>query len=199
MNRLTKRRKNKANLRILVTGGILVICVGLILFAVFHKSKPTVTVKTADTTDNRPAPAPNTVVTSPAPTPTTNVPGGETGESDTSQVRLTAPSGTFVSNHGANSAHPVTSGTTELSSCNTSPGATCYIKFTNTQSGATAQLSTEQTSATGTETQPPGTVSWSWTPAQENLTTGNWTIEAVAGLGGQTETTTDPTVLTISP
>lgn len=202
MNKLNRNRRKKVNPKLLVSMGVLIVGMGIILFLVFHhKTTPSsIVVKTAGTTTaTKPSPEPNTVVTNQTPTPTVNVTGGLTGDSDTTQPSLTAPVGTFVSNHGQDSAHPVTASTTEVSSCTTTPGASCDIKFINAESSATADLGVLQTSTAGSQTESPGTVSWTWTPEQVNLTSGSWTVEAVATLNGQTKTTTDSTLLTISP
>lgn len=95
---------------------------------------------------------------------------------------LITPYGNFVSNH-----FPGQNGTTtsEASICNTSPGATCYIKFTNVTTGDTTQLATQTADAQGY-------VSWYWDVDKDaHLTSGKWKITAVATLGGQTKTAED--------
>ena len=101
---------------------------------------------------------------------------------------LIAPSGNFVSNHfpGENG-----SPTTESSVCNTSPGATCYIRFTNTGTGKTTQLA-DQVADTR------GSTSWNWDVSKDaHLTSGQWQITAVATLGSQSKTANDALKLTI--
>lgn len=107
---------------------------------------------------------------------------------DVTNHTLIAPTGTFVSNHfpGQNG-----SSTTEASVCNTSPGATCYIKFTNVATGDTTQLAAQVTDARGT-------TSWYWDVSQDaHLSAGQWKITAVATLGSQTKTATDTLTLTV--
>jgi hypothetical protein len=107
---------------------------------------------------------------------------------DVTNHTLIAPTGTFVSNHfpGQNG-----SSTTEASVCNTSPGATCYIKFTNVVTGDTTQLAAQVTDARGT-------TSWYWDVSQDaHLSAGQWKVMAVATLGSQTKTATDTLNLTV--
>jgi hypothetical protein len=109
-------------------------------------------------------------------------------EPDASAHTLVSPTGNFVSNH-----YPGQSGapTTETSTCNTSPQASCYIKFTNVNSGDTTQLPTQVTDARGS-------TSWYWdTKNDAHLTSGQWKIIAVATLGDQTKTADDALKLTI--
>jgi hypothetical protein len=107
---------------------------------------------------------------------------------DVTNHTLIAPTGTFVSNHfpGQNG-----SSTTEASVCNTSPGATCYIKFTNVTTGDTTQLAAQVTDARGT-------TSWYWDASQDaHLSAGQWKVMAIATLGSQTKTATDTLNLTV--
>lgn len=99
---------------------------------------------------------------------------------------LAAPFGTFVSNHrpGQNG-----SPTAEQSVCNTTPGATCDIQFTNA-SGITKSLGAEVADSNGT-------AYWSWDINGGTLAPGSWQITAVVKLNGQTKTTPDPTSLEV--
>jgi hypothetical protein len=124
--------------------------------------------------------------------PDPNVPGGSTGSSSSNQVGLDAPSGTFVSNHGS-IYQPVVGTTTEESTCTTTAGATCQIRFT--QGSTTETLDASQ--ATATKDSQNGTTSWTWTPNQVGLTAGTWSVAAVASLSGQTKNTLDQVALTI--
>lgn len=92
---------------------------------------------------------------------------------------LVAPYGTLVSNHrpGQNG-----SNLTELSQCTTTPGAKCYIKFTQADVVKTLPEKT-----TGTD----GSIFWEWTINDAGLTSGKWSVTAIATLGGQTKSTTD--------
>lgn len=102
---------------------------------------------------------------------------------------LLVPSGTFVSNHHVNlSNNPAGSGYI-TSTCTTTPGATCQITFT--KDGVTKSLPAETTDAGGS-------AYWNnWQPGDYGLTTGSWTVTAVAKSGDQTKTATDALTLEI--
>jgi hypothetical protein len=178
---------------------VVLVGIGIAAYAMTRSSSPTIhttltgKASTAVPAENTKAAAPNTVVTTPTPTPTLNVPGGKTGSNVTSTATLTAPSGTFVSNHGSSN-QPVDQSTQEASNCITTSGATCSIEFTN--NGTTKSLSAAAASNAGKDNQN-GTATWSWTPSSLGLTPGAWTVTAVATLNGQTKTTQDPTPLTV--
>jgi len=101
---------------------------------------------------------------------------------------LTAPFGSFVSNHNPNLNNSAQD--FELSSCETTAGASCYIAFTN-NSGSTISLPTETT-----DTQ--GVASWNWYVSDKGFTVGTWHIKAVATLNGQTKTTSDPDAFNVT-
>lgn len=103
---------------------------------------------------------------------------------DTPSV-VDAPYGAFVSNHfpGANG-----SPNNEVSACNTTPGATCYIEFT--KGSIVKTLPAKAIDSTGA-------VSWSWNISDAGLSSGKWQIKAIAQAGDSTKTTTDPIDLTI--
>lgn len=106
--------------------------------------------------------------------------------SPASSLPLYAPHGEFVSNHnpGKNG-----SPTQETSVCNTTPGASCYITFTN------GSISTKLPTKTADSS---GTVYWYWDVKDDaHLSNGSWTIKAVATNGTDTKTTTDDIPLRI--
>jgi hypothetical protein len=110
---------------------------------------------------------------------TTPVTGGGGG------ATLVAPYGSFVSNH-----QPGQHGSPllEQSECNTTPGASCYIKFTQ---GSIVKTLTAQTIGSS------GSTSWLWYVNKAGLTSGDWKISAVATLNGQTKVTQDPVALEV--
>jgi cytoskeletal protein RodZ len=117
-------------------------------------------------------------------TPTTTAP------TPTISGKPSAPSGIFVSDYTPNlngSPHP----NQESSDCVTTPGATCYIEFTQ---GSTAiELPTELTDSTGT-------AYWnSWTLQGIGLLSGKWTVTAVAASTNQTVSTQSQDKLEVSP
>jgi len=186
--------KNKKILAALV----LVIIIALAgSFLIFHDTnvvsstkKPThKTTSSKKTTQNtKPKKA---TQTSPQPVSTTTSPtpvAPSESSSSNNNSNLTAPFGSFVSNHNPNLNNSAQD--FELSSCETTAGASCYIEFTN-NSGSTISLPTETT-----DTQ--GVASWNWYVSDKGFTVGTWHIKAVATLNGQTKTTIDPDVFNVS-
>jgi hypothetical protein len=119
--------------------------------------------------------------------------GNEQGESDSgsdkttgSSTELLKPSGQFVSNHkpGQNGS-PVS----EQSVCNTTPGATCEIRF---QKGSVIKSLPSHTADAG------GAAYWTWTPDEVGLTAGNWTVTAVASLNGKSLSSADSLALEVA-
>jgi hypothetical protein len=100
---------------------------------------------------------------------------------------LIIPSGTFVSNH-----RPKLGGTDqerlEQSTCNTTPGAQCAIKFTNSSTEKTLEAKTADSS---------GSVVWNWDINNSGLTTGSWKVTAIATLNGKTSSAADPITLEV--
>ena len=96
---------------------------------------------------------------------------------------LTPSSGGLISNHHPGQGSP----TTETSVCATTPGASCYIKFT--KGNTTLQLQTGTADSNGT-------VYWNdWDISNYGFDSGQWTVTAVATFNGQTATATDATPL----
>ena len=137
--------------------------------------------------------APNTATGSGSQTKTDNGSAGQTNtaagnNSSTTTAppitgSLTAPWGTFANVYNAKTSDQM------QSTCNTTPGATCEIIFTN--GDTTKSLETEMTDAGGA-------VYWAWTPAGVGLAPGTWHITAKAVLGAQSKTTSnDPLTLEI--
>lgn len=180
--KLKKITKNKRLLILMLL--IVAAAVVGIVFAI-HGSKKTPSTIPSTT------PSPNTSGTNSSPSSATGNTKSQGSTSTSNQTSTNAgpgplaPWGTFISNH-----HPGQNGspTIEQSTCNTTPGAVCYIKFT---SGDIAKaLSTETANSDGT-------VIWDWDVSQAGLTSGNWQVTAVATLNNQTKSTTDPMALVI--
>ena len=102
---------------------------------------------------------------------------------------LIPPFGSFVSNHSPSLSN--SSQSYELSSCETTPGSSCYIQFTD-NSGAKIDLPSETTNSQGV-------TSWSWYVGNKGFTAGSWRIEAIATLNGQTKSTVDSKSLNVRP
>lgn len=160
----------------------------------FHKAK--LTVSTIPSTHPSSTTAPSTSKTQ-AQTNTSYSPTTTQSEKNTSQAPAASssstaapvtPTGDFVSDHQPNlsgSPHP----SQENSVCVTTPGATCYIEFT--QSSVVNKLDAQTTDSNGA-------AYWTWDVAKDGLTTGSWQVTAVATLNGKTTTSTDPEALVIN-
>lgn len=102
---------------------------------------------------------------------------------------LTAPSGTFVSNH-----RPSLGGSAllrqEKSVCNTTPNATCYMLFM--KDGLTKTLASQTVDSTGS-------TYWLWDVNKAGFTEGSWKVTAVVTLNGQTQTADDSLPLEVQP
>lgn len=116
-----------------------------------------------------------------APTKSTKDGGQPPSNSD---VALLSPWGNFVSNHNPGNGSP----TTETSVCNTTPGATCYIKFTN--GDQTRELGVKVADVNGTTI-------WNWDVANGGFSSGSWQITAIASLNNHSVTSTDTRMLVI--
>ena len=116
----------------------------------------------------------------------TNSKNGSSGE-----TVLVTPTGNFVSDH-----HPNLSGSpapnTVESVCNTTPGATCQITFTNTNSGVVKSLPSKATDANGASY-------WNWKLQDIGLTQGTWKIDATATLDSQSKNASDAMNLEVGP
>ncbi len=196
----SQQRNSRNSHRKLIGSIVLVIIIGAGLLAWWshHSSQATARVQTA--VSKQPGTKTSSQIqhdalSSPTPTPNPDVPGGTTGSNVGSAASVTAPSGQFVNNHGSDAGHPVQSATQESSSCTTTPGATCVIQFS--KDGVTKSLPSQ--SAAASKVSPGGTTTWTWTPGDLGLTSGNWTVTAVATLNGQSKSTTDSIKLTVSP
>jgi|SRR5581483_1178198 len=130
---------------------------------------------------------PQTSPTSDSSTPSAPNKSTNNASAADNNLPLTAPYGTFISNHkpGQNG-----SPTTEQSTCNTTPGATCYIKLT--QGSLTRTLATQTADSNGA-------VIWNWDIKDTDLSSGSWVVTAVASLNNQSKTTSDPLPLEIQP
>lgn len=118
-----------------------------------------------------------------------NSPKGAAGSSGSSPSELTAPSGSFVSNHKPNlSGSPAPN--TEESTCVVQQSVSCNISFT--KNGVTKSLGAQTAGSNGI-------VAWRWSLQGLDLTQGSWTIKATATLGQQSLSTNDPILLDVQP
>ena len=77
----------------------------------------------------------------------------------------------------------------EESICNVIAGASCEIQFS--KDGVVKSLAAKRADADGS-------VSWSWGASELGLTSGEWTITAIASLDGQTKTVADALPLEVN-
>lgn len=147
-----------------------------------NSNTPVIPRPTTDKTKNSNTPA---ATTTPADNSTNsknnnNSTPAENTPSTMANIPVTKPYGSFISNHkpGQNGS-PVDE---EASTCSTAAGITCSINFT--KDGVTKSLPAKTTDSAGT-------AYWQWSIKSIGLTTGNWTVTAVATNGQQTESTTD--------
>lgn len=195
-----KRSSSKKSWRLIAALALLVIVVVVAVLEltntthIFHKKHVPATIPLTAKTNSSAATKPST-----APQSGSNPSSGSaapstaqdsknpslTGASSSAGLTLVAPYGVFVSNHRPGQG---SSPTTETSTCNTTPGATCYIAFTASGNTKATQLPSQ---VAGSD----GSTSWTWDA--KTLTSGTWQVKAISTLNGQTKSTADPTVLEI--
>jgi cytoskeletal protein RodZ len=183
-------RKSKTSRTLLITAAIAcVVALLLYVFLVINKSPVKHTQPKTNSSYSKGEPV--------ADSPSSNNTAGSTDNESTAQpgdqksstsgsvaATLLAPSGDFVSSHH------VSSSTTLVSVCNTTPGATCQIKFSD---GSQTISLPAQTADRG------GSAYWdNWTPAQYGITAGSWKITAYATLNGQTKSSQDSLELAVT-
>jgi hypothetical protein len=116
--------------------------------------------------------------------------GNYPGTAPAPSIQPAAPTGDFVSDH-----HPNLGGSpapnTETSSCTTTVGVECQIRFT--MNGVTKELPVQTTDGDGSTL-------WSnWTLQSIGLTQGSWQVTAVAINGSNEVTAQDPLQLVVAP
>ena len=169
----------------------LLIAMGIIYVKYQHKTTPgnPVTIheatppKSTNTESSNRPPTVTSGSSSPGKTPTS-------GETISIGSPPLAPSGTFVSNHTPNlSGTPAPS--SEESVCNGTPGANCYIQFTNSSDGSIFKLLSKVIDDSGS-------AYWQWDVNTNGLRPGTWQITAVSILGSQSATAKDSRDLTVN-
>jgi hypothetical protein len=156
---------------------------------IFHRQRIPAVISVTNTKTKNNNSNKNTITTNSGTSQATTTPTKVTssaGETTSSSQPLESPYGSFVSNH-----YPGQNGSNldEVSVCNTTPGASCYIKFSN--GSITTQLPTQVTNNAGV-------TSWTWNIGSDaHLTSGQWQITAVASLNGQFLYTNDPMMMIV--
>ena len=178
MTRKINRRKN-LKLIAMIAGFFLIICLGIYFWLRPNTSGTVIPSTTPHQTF--PASGQKQQAAENAQQYTDSKTANTSNSSTNSGSSLISPSGTFVSNH-----HPNLSGTpapsTEQSVCNTTPGAYCYIEFTN--GSQIKKLSSQMADSNGS-------VYWDWDVNSAGLSVGSWHITTVASLNGKTKSTSD--------
>lgn len=191
-----RKHKSKLNKKVLLIGSLITLVVIIAILELtntthlLHKQKVPAIIPTHSnsTAQNNQVTSPNPG-SSPVPASNNKAPSSTTSSGQT----LIAPFGNFVSNHnpGAKDSNGYVTPTAETSVCDSTPGAVCYIKFTNVDNGRVTQLPTQTVGSDGS-------TAWNWDVSQDaHLTQGQWQITAVASLNGQTKSTDDTLKLTV--
>jgi hypothetical protein len=176
----------KLNYKYILLGAVTVLVVCLILLLTHHKAK-VATIPSANPLDKN-SQSSNSNSGSTNGSINNSSASGSSDKSTSggeSQPLALSSAQTLVSNH-----HPGENGspTTEQSACQTTPGATCYIEFT--QAGLTRKLDAKIADSNGLGV-------WNWDTKDADFSSGQWKIIAVASLNGQTKSTSDPSPLEI--
>lgn len=175
--------KNNKNIPIIITVAVLIAIATVTWFSTERNkgangSGGTTVSQPSSNQSTSSTPSTTSTNTTKQPTPSSGVTGN-----------LIAPTGSFVSNH-----HPNLSGSPapnqEQSVCNTTPGATCDIEFTN--NGITKSLGAKTADSSGA-------TYWTWTLQSIGLAHGSWKITAKATLNNQTKTAIDALLLDVQP
>jgi hypothetical protein len=195
---MPKKLKKTSHRRrtLLITSAIVAVIVGVcvLAWATNRSTKPAKTIKTISSSNpeaTSPISEPSTSstqttnVTTTSPSPPVSVKNPVASASPSSGA-LVEPTGPFVSNHNYDGSSQENA---ENSVCNTTPGATCVIEFT--QGNTTWQLAPEVANSDGA-------AYWQWNVSSSGLTQGSWTITATATLNGSSITATDSNLMEIS-
>jgi len=184
----TINKHNNKKIALIIIGlGLVVLLTGLVIVK-YHKNKSVIPSVALHASSNEASKMNSSFVSS-----NNNDNGSKTiastpkSQSDSSTTTRSSsstppaiPTGTFVSNHRPGVGSP----TLEVSVCNTTVGATCYIEFS--MGSNVRRLSSQIVGASGS-------VIWQWDAgsASTGLTIGSWSISAIATLNGQTRSSTD--------
>lgn len=181
------RIPKKLNYKYLLLGIAAILIADIVLGLVHHKPKLATipSVSPTDKTSSQSLSPDNTSNNNPSGSSNGTSSSEKSVSSGAAQVLTLSAAQTLVSNH-----HPGENGSpsTEQSACQTTPGATCYIEFT--QNGLTRKLDAKTADNNGL-------VVWDWDIKDAGLSSGQWEIIAVASLNGQVKTSSDPSPLEI--
>lgn len=177
-----------------VTAGVLLLIVVIVAVLeltgathIFHRAKPPVVVS-GSSFNTKGEPSANKSKTTSSQNNGNSSTTDQKSSISNAQKTLIMPSGSFVSNHHPNlSGSPAPNSMTSV--CNTMPGASCKITFTN--GSTTAELPSHTVDANGS-------AYWTWKLQDIHLTVGSWKIQAIASLNGQSKSASDAMDLVVS-
>jgi hypothetical protein len=183
MNKRARKFKQNRILLIVLVGLLLVALAGLLFSRPATKQVSTIPSSTSvGTSSNASSEAQNSLTNSGGANDSSS---SQSGGTTTERAVLNAPWGNFVSNHSpGQNGSPLA----ETSVCNTTPGATCYLKFTN---GAKTRLLDKKVANVN------GSIIWNWDVKAAGFESGDWRITAIATLNGKTKSTVDSLPLSV--
>ncbi len=186
---MTVKKNHKKFILLIIL--LLIIAFVIIFLLNDNKKKISTTVKQPITSTNKSNPAPVTTKSTTTSSASTSSKSNNSNPTNTQPTANTpapiSPFGNFVSNYTPNlSGSP--SPNLIQSTCNTTPGATCVISFS--QNGVTKSLAPEVTNSNGASY-------WTWHLQDIGLTVGYWNITAKATLNGKSTSTGDTLKLNV--
>lgn len=164
---MNKTNKNN-NKRTIYLSAIIGLALLLILSYIYFNRPFRKHVSNIPSTTSLGKPVSSTSNSGPKPNKTDNTP-----LSSGTNTTLLKPWGNFISNHfpGQND-----TSNAETSTCNTTPGAICYISFVN---GSQKRYLEKKVADAN------GAVIWNWDVKQAGFSAGSWEVSAIATLNGQ--------------
>lgn len=185
----SRRITRKKLVFVALTAAVILVAIAAYLIVHNHKTRETIHVASSGNQSTRAVSTAPKSTDKQIATSSGNVTPPSAAKSSSTTSTLLVPSGPFVSNH-----HPSLGGSVspsgEQSVCNTTPGATCYVEFIK------GSVIKQLPSATADSS---GAAYWTWDVNKAGLTTGQWQIQAVANLNGQTKTAQDSLALDVQP
>ncbi len=186
-------RKNK---KLWIIIGILIL-IGLAFLALHKNNKVSYTSSnnkstTSGSTKNQTSSSTSTPTTTSNNSTSSNAKTSTTATTNTTSqqnITLISPTGSFVSNHNPSLSNSALS--TEQSTCNTNPGVSCNITFTNTSTNNTISLGSKTTNSSGS-------AYWTWTLQGVGLTQGNWKITATSSYNQESKSVNDSLLLSVN-
>jgi cytoskeletal protein RodZ len=186
-----QRKKGRGKWWLIFIFVVLIIISGLFWWHRVNPSVTTVHTNTGTATANPNVPGATSNTNSPTTGASASKDQGSSapGTTPSSSVQPATPTGEFVSDHRPNlSGKPAPN--TETSTCTTTPGILCQIKFS--YGNTTRSLPSQKTDANGNAV-------WNnWTLQDVGLTTGTWQVTALATNGSKAASAQDTMKLVVS-